>query len=460
MDVILISSYELGHQPFHVASPAAHLLAEGHTVHCNDLAVERLKEDLVRQADFVGISIPMHTAIRLGVQIAQRVRRLNPACHICLYGLYASLNKEYLLRTCADSIVGGEYEQPLTMLLRYLSGQVDADLSGVGLRNNAFVPFFGRLRFLKPARHLLPPLETYAKLDTGSELKLVGNVAASRGCAHQCLHCPITPVYQGRMRILQQDVVLEDIAQLVEMGAEHITFIDPDFLNGVRHSLQIVERMHERFPQLTFDFTTKIEHILERQTLIPRFKELGCVFILSAVESFNDTILGYLEKGHTRAQVAEALAVTRTAGIALRPTLLPFTPWTDIPDFLDGLDFIAEHDLIYAVEPVQYAIRLLLPPGSSLLDKPYTQPYLGTLDEAGFSWNWQHPDSRVDALQKQIAALVEQSAQVGEDQLVTFYKIRELALSALAGRKLVSVGGVQGPVRSERPPRLTEAWFC
>src|SRR5579883_786113 len=136
------------------------------------------------------------------------------------------------------------------------------------------------------------------------------------------------------------------------------------------------------------------------------------------------------------------------------------TPWTDIPDFLDGLDFIAEHDLIYAVEPVQYAIRLLLPPGSSLLDKSYTQPYLGALDEAGFSWNWQHPDPRVDALQKQVAALVEQSAQVGEDQLVTFYKIRELALSALAGRKLVSVGGVQGPVRSERPPRLTEAWFC
>src|SRR5579885_2024236 len=119
MDVILISSYELGHQPFHVASPAAHLLAEGHTVHCNDLAVERLKEDLVRQADFVGISIPMHTAIRLGVQIAQRLRRLNPSCHICLYGLYASLNKEYLLRTCADSLVGGEYEQPISQVSGY-----------------------------------------------------------------------------------------------------------------------------------------------------------------------------------------------------------------------------------------------------------------------------------------------------------------------------------------------------
>ena len=64
MNVLLISCYELGHQPFGVASAAAHLLAEGrHRVECLDLAVEVIDEAKVRRADFVGISTPMHTAM-------------------------------------------------------------------------------------------------------------------------------------------------------------------------------------------------------------------------------------------------------------------------------------------------------------------------------------------------------------------------------------------------------------
>ena len=34
--------------------------------------------------------------------------------------------------------------------------------------------------------------------------------------------------------------MLADIARLVAIGARHITLGDPDFLNGVRHSLRIV----------------------------------------------------------------------------------------------------------------------------------------------------------------------------------------------------------------------------
>ena len=64
------------------------------------------------------------------------------------------------------------------------------------------------------------------------------------------------------MRIINEDVVLADIRNLVAMGAQHITFSDPDVLNGVKHSMRIAQRMHEEFPHLTLDVTTKIEHIL------------------------------------------------------------------------------------------------------------------------------------------------------------------------------------------------------
>ena len=62
--------------------------------------------------------------------------------------------------------------------------------------------YLGRQQFVVPRRDLLPPLERYARLDDGARQKLAGYVEASRGCAHRCLHCPITPVYNGRLRIV------------------------------------------------------------------------------------------------------------------------------------------------------------------------------------------------------------------------------------------------------------------
>jgi radical SAM superfamily enzyme YgiQ (UPF0313 family) len=459
MRVLLVSCYELGHQPFGLASAAAHLRAEGVPVECLDLAVEPCDEARVEAAEFVGISVPMHTAIRLGVQAARRVRELNPRAHICFYGLYASLNGDYLLRTCGDSVAGGEFERPLVDLVKALSKDGTNGRPGIWTREHRSEPFLGRQQFLVPNRTLLPSLDKYAHVDTGRELKLVGYVEASRGCAHRCLHCPITPVYEGRVRIVQADVVRADISRLVEMGAEHITFGDPDFLNGVKHSLRVARSLHEDFPHLTFDVTTRIEHIVRHRRLFEELRTLGCLFVVSAVESVNDTMLAYLEKGHTRADVVEALQITHAAGITLRPSLVPFTPWTSLEDYLSTLEFVEEYDLIYNVDPVQFSIRLLVPPGSSLLGTPQMAPYLGGLDEENFSYEWTHPDPRVDALHLEACKTVETAARTSEDPFITFCRLKHLALSALAGRPLSSAMLRRSPT-TDRPPRLTESWFC
>ncbi len=459
MNVLLISCYELGHQPFGLASPAARLLAAGFPVQCLDLAVESFDEARVKAADFVAISVPMHTAIRLGVKAAARVREVNPQCHVSFYGLYASLNGAYLLRTCADSVVGGEFERPLVNLIRSLVENGAGDAEGVCTRARPSNPFLGHQQFLPPVRGLLPPLEKYARLDDGTALKLVGYTEASRGCAHRCLHCPITPVYEGRLRIVAADVVRTDIRNLVALGARHITFGDPDFLNGVKHSLRVARNLHEEFPHVTFDITTKIEHIVKHRGLFDELRQLGCVFILSAVEALNDTILGYLEKGHTAADVVEALKITRAAGVALRPSLVAFTPWTSLEDYLYVLEFVEEYDLIYNIDSVQYSLRLLVPPGSSLLGTPQLAPFLGALDEPNFSYNWTHPDRRMDALHREVCKTVERAARAAEDPLATFYKVKDLALAALAGRAFSSAKlAVRQAVA--RPPRLTESWFC
>ena len=442
MRVLLVSTYELGHQPLHVASPAGRLRSAGHDVRCVDLSVEPWEPDLVDWADAVGFSVPMHTAMRLAMRAASAVRRQRPDLPVCFYGLYAPVSRDLTVGRLADRVIAGEYEPALE---RWVGGAEDAT-----------VVRLDRHSFDLPARDLLPPLERYAHLALGGEEQLVGYVEASHGCVHRCRHCPIPPVYDGRIRIVGADTVLADVEQLVAMGARHITFGDPDFLNGVRHSVAVVEAMHERFPELSFDCTTKVEHVLEHASVLPRLAAAGCLFVVTALELMNDEILARLDKGHTAAEAADAVALLREHGIEPRPSFMPFTPWTSVEDVLDVVRFVERHDLVGNVDPVQFTIRLLLPEGSLLLKHPELDPHLDRYDPELLTYRWCAADPHCDELQVRLAALVEGSVAAGEPPLRSFERVRAAVLEAagLPDEGQIRAGSVEGR------PRLTEPWFC
>jgi radical SAM superfamily enzyme YgiQ (UPF0313 family) len=457
--ILLVSCYELGHQPAGIAMPLGLLRRAGFEAETMDVSVEGFDKEKVKRARFVGISVPMHTALRLGLRVALAIRKLNSQCHICFYGLYATLNSEYLLTTVADSVIGGEFEEALVQLVGAVQSETPIDTKQVSTRSQASKPVLARLDFAAPDRARLVPLEHYAKLEYKGEQRLVGYVEASRGCLHQCTHCPIPSVYNGRFFVVPEEVVLKDIRGLVAAGARHITFGDPDFLNGPRHSRRITRAMHQEFPELTFDFTAKVEHILRHSELITELAQTGCIFVVSAVESLSDTVLGHLEKGHTQADVLEAFRIARSAGVALRPTFVSFTPWTTIDDYIDVLDFVESRDLIDHVDPVQYSIRLLVPPGSLLLSRPDSHRWLGPLIQESFYYEWAHPDPRMDELHRQVSAIVERASGRNEDTTETYHTILELAHAVRGDAISNRLGSPIDPARL-RPPRLTEAWFC
>lgn len=456
--VLLISCYELGHQPLSVASPLAFLEHAGYRPSAVDIAVQRLDAEKARRARFIGISVPMHTALRLGVRAAERVRGINPACHIAFYGLYAHLNTDYLLEHLADSVIGGEFESALVALVQDLEAGGTGDVEEVAQRDRPAGPVLRRLPFVLPSRTGLPLLTQYAHIERNGRRDLSGYVEASRGCLHHCLHCPIPPVYGGRFFVVPKEIVLEDIRRLVQAGATHITFGDPDFLNGPGHSLTVVRALHAEFPAVTFDFTAKVEHILERRALFPELGRLGCAFMVTAAESMSDTVLANLEKGHTRADIHKALRIVQDAGIVFRPTWVAFTPWTTLADYLDMLDFAEGEGLIDHIDPVQYSIRLLVPPGSALLNSSAMIPHLGRLVREAFYYEWAHPDPRMDELHRAVSTTVERAAREEEDPGVTFYQVRRLAEAAV-GKEPAPMPAVLAPGRV-RPPRLTEPWFC
>ncbi len=449
MRALLISTYDLGHQPFGLASPAAWLAREGVEVRCADLAKDRLESEVILAADLVAFHLPMHTATRLAAPLITRVRSLNSSARICAYGLYAPLNEDWLRSLGVHDVCGGEFEADLAAIARAMMDGAPAKPARVGTGG------LPRLQFLVPDRSTLPPLSRYASLQMGDgRRRVAGYTEASRGCRHLCRHCPVVPIYNGQFRVVQSEVVLADVAAQVASGAEHITFGDPDFFNGPTHALRIVEEMHRAHPSLSYDVTIKVEHLLQHRDLLPRLCETGCLFVTSAVESIDDRVLARLDKGHTRRDFEDAVALCREASLTLMPTFVAFHPWTTLESYAELLDAIESLDLVEHVAPIQLAIRLLIPSGSRLLEDDEVRRLAGHFDPTTLTYRWSHQDPRVDALQSDVSALV--GRRLSSDRAEVFDAIRALARAraGLAERR---------PQRVAPPspiPHFDEPWYC
>lgn len=459
LKAILLSTYELGRQPFGLASPAAWLREAGIEVSCTDLAVEPLDRRAVEAADLIGVYVPMHTATRLAAAAMPTIRALNPRAHLCLYGLYAPVNASYLRRLGADSILGGEFEADLVRLAERLCGE-----GGVGSEGSTEDRIsLERLRFRKPDRSGLPALSRYAQLQEGPDSRrVVGYTEASRGCKHLCRHCPIVPVYNGAFRVVQRDIVLNDIRQQVRSGARHITFGDPDFFNGPTHGLKIVRALHDEFPRISYDVTIKIEHLARHAELLPVLKETGCSFVTSAVESIDPAILEIFDKHHSREDFLRVVQRFRELELVLNPTFVTFTPWTTIEGYLELLDLLAEQGLVDNVAPVQYAIRLLIPAGSRLLELQETHRFVREYDGEALSYPWEHPDPRMDRLFEAVNRAVQRGLEAKHGRRRIFAAVWRLANQA-CGREVGEVcrcAALDQALPSAAVPYLTEPWYC
>lgn len=414
--VLLVSTYELGRQPLEVAEVAAALRRAGCEVRAVDLAVEPWDPAAAAWAEVVAASVPMHTAARLARQVLGRVTDRPRAA----FGLYARM-----CEGVAVPLVG--HDAPRAVVAWVTGTDPGPSLPGL-------------LRGEPPARDLLPPPARYARLLVDGEERLAGSVAASWGCNHRCRHCPVPVVYDGRTRINPVERVLADVARQVDDGVRHVTFTDPDFLSGPHHAARVVAALHDAFPQVTFDVTVKVSHILAHRDRWPGFARAGCLFVVSAFESTNDRILHLLDKGHGAADLPAAVAVLRDAGITVRPSWLPFTPWSEHRDVTGILEATAAMGLVADTDPVQYTIRLLLPRNSLLLGHV---PDPGPWDDEALTYRWCSP---LDPLQRRLAAIVEAhlEAPVGEvhDRLRVACGLEPLGLDPRPG------------------PRLSEAWFC
>lgn len=457
MRALLVSTYDLGRQPFGLASAAAALGASGVDVRCADVSRDRLAEADVISADLVGFFLPMHTATRLAVPVIARVRSLNPAARLCAFGLYAPLNESLLRDLGITDLLGAEFEDDLRRLVTEDPAVLASSPTPHAEPSNgaAAKPVVPRVEFRVPDRSGLPPLARYANLRVGDEKRVSGYTEASRGCKHVCRHCPIVPVYGGRFRVVPADIVMADVRAQVVAGARHVTFGDPDFFNGIRHAEAIVRAFASEFPGISYDVTIKVEHLLKHADMLPVLRDTGCAFVTSAVESVDDEVLARLEKGHTAADFERVVGMCRDAGLTLAPTFVAFTPWTTMTGYCELLQAIDRLGLVDHVSPIQFAIRLLITEGSRLLELPEIRAIAPSFEAETMTYPWQHGDRRVDALHADVASIV--GGRVAAPRRETFAAIWQKAHEA---------AGLTPPERRENVlppaavPYLSEPWYC
>jgi radical SAM superfamily enzyme YgiQ (UPF0313 family) len=474
---LLVSTYDLGRQPFGLASPAAWLRQAGIAVDCVDTSRDPLDDERVGRADVVGIYLPMHTATRLAARVIEQVRQTNPRAMLVAFGLYAPLNDAWLRERGVTHVLGPEAEGDLLAICTAGSGDGVAGSRNPALRaagtqpasvaRGLQAPRSGlrarrarpKLAFIQPDRSTLPPLDRYAALQMpDGTRRIVGSTESTRGCKHLCRHCPIVPVYRGVFRAIPLDIVFADIRAQVASGARHISFGDADFLNGPTHARRLISRFAAEFPGLTYDVTIKIEHLLKHADLLPLLRQTGCVFVTSAVESVDDEVLARLRKGHTRGDVVRAVDLCRASGVMLSPTFVPFTPWTTPEGYLELLQQIEALALVDAVAPIQLAIRLLVTAESALLELADLRNLLEPFDGASLTWPWRHPDPRVDLLQRDVMSLVD--TMRGASRSAVFEAISALARER-AGKRAPAPAAAQRRDRvTIAVPYLTEAWYC
>jgi radical SAM superfamily enzyme YgiQ (UPF0313 family) len=465
--VLLISTYDLGRQPFGLASPAAWLRKEGLEVDCIDTSRETLSDSQVGGASLIAFYLPMHTATRLAAPLVSRARRLNPSARLAAYGLYAPLNATWLGEQ-GVTVLGPEAEADLVMLARdqLLTPNAQRPTPTTQLADphtqSPESRAQRRLRFIQPDRSTLPPLARYAALQMpDGTRRVVGSTEATRGCKHLCRHCPIVPVYNGVFRAIPLDVVMNDVRAQVAAGAQHISFGDPDFLNGPTHARRLLEAVAREFPGLSYDVTIKIEHILRHVDMLGLLRETGCLMITSAVEAVDDDVLVKLRKGHTRSDFIDAVGACRQAGVSLVPTFVPFTPWTTIDGYRDLLEQIRALDLIESVAPIQLAIRLLVTAESKLLELPEILRLVDPFDAQSLMYPWRHPDPLVDDLQRAVMQVVAGAASGSRGDV--FARIWSLA-NGVRPLDIVRLKG-SDPFRPQTSgattqPYMTEGWYC
>ena len=428
MKILLLSFYDLGKQPKIISELHKKLDNGSNQIDVVDYSIEE-KNLTLDNYDVLGIYASMHTASVLAEQYLRDRKLPNK---LFVFGLYANVFSEMFSNfQSIHSFDSDELESLLEVQLN---------------PNYSF-------KHSVPDRTILPSITDYSHIVDGSNNLIAGSVETTYGCKHECTHCPVPIEFKGMFKTFGTEKIITDVTNQVEEGAKHISFNDPDFFNGPKHALKILQLLNEKHPSITYDSTIKVEHILKYPDYFQELKNLNMLFVISAFETTNDHVLNILQKNHSFNDLNKAVELSLENNIDIRPTWMPFSPWTEQNDLISIIKLIENYKLRETVDPIQLTIKLLVPKNSLILKRPEMKEYLLDYDPASFSYAWQYKFPNIDNIQNELFTYVLQHES--ENEYTQYLGLVDILESHTNETLLNSEKYSQRIV-----PKLSETWFC
>ena len=428
MKILLTSFYDLGKQPKIIAEIVDRYNSSEIDFDFFDFSVEDQNIDL-ENYDVLGIYAPMHTATILSIEYIKDKKLPNK---MFTFGLYGSVLEDF------------------NSSIRYIK-DIESDELALFLEINDDHQF--SLKNNIPNRQIFPDISNYAHLVDGSNNLIAGSVETTYGCKHSCTHCPVPISFNGSFKTYSLEKIVSDVENQVKQGAKHISFNDPDFFNGPIHALKILESLNEKFPSITYDSTIKVEHIIKYKKYFKELSSLNMVFVISAFETTNDLVLSILEKNHTSHDLNNSIEISQDFGIDIRPTWMPFSPWTELNDLSNIVKLIEKYELRETVDPIQLTIKLLIPKHSLIIKKPEINKYLGNYEKNSLSFKWEYENNDVEKLQSSLFDFILNNSELDEHkQYLGMVNIIEKCTDT----KLLTNSSYD----FKNVPKLSETWFC
>ncbi len=306
------------------------LQTSGHRVRILDASAQgidynqTLDEILKFKPDVVGFTAVTSSILKT-VKMAAMVKARFPSMPVIIGGPHATAipEKTLLDHSVFDYAVIGEGEITIIELVDALmAGRTSPNVPGTAFVEDGLVrinsprspisdldtlpfPSWGLLdRF--PALYR-PALFKYQRLPST-------HIVSSRGCPHKCIFCD-TSVFSRQVRFHSSEYVLGMIDFLVkQFGIKEIIFEDDQFLVKKGRVRQLCEGVLKAKLNIAWSCSARVTSVNDLG-LLRLMKRSGCWQINYGIESGNQHILDFAQKGITLNQVETAVRLTREAGI-------------------------------------------------------------------------------------------------------------------------------------------------
>ncbi|OLS15048.1 MAG: methyltransferase [Promethearchaeota archaeon CR_4] len=315
----------------------AYLRQQGHECilldqHATKIPTSRLLEQVKKYDPFV-VAFNSLTDINHGKRstfIAQKVKAWNPNVKIIFGNCHATFNHDRILAKYpfVDVCVRGEGELTTSELISAFEHNRElTNVLGITYRDK------GNIR-VNPDRPLIQDLDQMPFPDRSvlGNIKYFQNygglnadygkftsIQSSRGCPYNCTFCCQSHISQRKWRPRSIPKVIEELHQLESEGYTNLYWVDDNFTINRKRAIQLFQAMRRE----KFDFVWVCDQRVDLVTteLLQEMRRAGCHTLSFGIESANQRILNFFNKGFTP-------QIARTATMKAKKVGFDFTMGT------------------------------------------------------------------------------------------------------------------------------------